>query len=90
MFAAGLLEETRALLARYGPVRALDSLGYRQAISVLNGNESLPKPWPPRSRPSQLRQAAVDLVRGSGGGLDRELRRPAGNHPEGAQLVQSS
>jgi len=35
MFAAGLLDETRALLARYGPVKALDSLGYRQAKSVL-------------------------------------------------------
>jgi tRNA dimethylallyltransferase len=35
MFAAGLVEETRALLARYGPVKALDSLGYRQARAVL-------------------------------------------------------
>jgi len=35
MFAAGLLEETRALLACYGPIKALDSLGYRQALSVL-------------------------------------------------------
>ena len=35
MFAAGLVEETRALLACYGPVKALDSLGYRQAMSVL-------------------------------------------------------
>jgi tRNA dimethylallyltransferase len=42
MFAAGLVEETRALLARYGPVNALDSLGYRQARAVLSGelNES--------------------------------------------------
>ena len=35
MFAAGLVQETRALLACYGPVKALDSLGYRQAMSVL-------------------------------------------------------
>jgi tRNA dimethylallyltransferase len=35
MFAAGLTEETRGLLARYGPVKALDSLGYRQAMGVL-------------------------------------------------------
>ncbi|MGB7984851.1 MAG: tRNA dimethylallyltransferase, partial [Terracidiphilus sp.] len=35
MFAAGLVEETRGLLERYGPVKALDSLGYRQALSVL-------------------------------------------------------
>jgi tRNA dimethylallyltransferase len=37
MFAAGLIEETRTLLARYGPVKALDSLGYRQAMGVLAG-----------------------------------------------------
>ena len=37
MFAAGLVEETRGLLARYGPVKALDSLGYRQAGAVLSG-----------------------------------------------------
>ncbi len=37
MFAAGLVEETRGLLARYGPVKALDSLGYRQARGVLDG-----------------------------------------------------
>ena len=35
MFGAGLVEETRGLLERYGPVKALDSLGYRQARSVL-------------------------------------------------------
>jgi tRNA dimethylallyltransferase len=35
MFSAGLLQETRALLACYGPIKALDSLGYRQAVSVL-------------------------------------------------------
>lgn len=37
MFAAGLVEETRGLLDRYGPVKALDSLGYRQARGVLDG-----------------------------------------------------
>jgi tRNA dimethylallyltransferase len=37
MFAAGLVEEARALLERYGPVKALDSLGYRQALAVLSG-----------------------------------------------------
>jgi len=36
MFAAGLVEETRGLLDRYGPVKALDSLGYRQARAVLD------------------------------------------------------
>jgi len=37
MFANGLVEETRGLLARYGRVKALDSLGYRQALAVLDG-----------------------------------------------------
>jgi tRNA dimethylallyltransferase len=37
MFAAGLVEETRQLLASYGPVKALDALGYRQARAVLDG-----------------------------------------------------
>jgi len=41
MFSAGLLEETRALLARYGPVKALDSLGYRQAAAFLAGTMPL-------------------------------------------------
>jgi tRNA dimethylallyltransferase len=40
MFSAGLVEETRGLLHRYGPVKALDSLGYRQALRVLR--ESCP------------------------------------------------
>lgn len=38
MFAAGLIEETRGLLERYGPVKALDSLGYRQTMAVLAGS----------------------------------------------------
>jgi len=41
MFDAGLVKETRALLERYGPVKALASLGYRQALAVLNGGLSL-------------------------------------------------
>jgi tRNA dimethylallyltransferase len=40
MFAAGLVEETRGLLEKYGEVKALDSLGYRQALAVLNGSLS--------------------------------------------------
>ncbi len=40
MFAAGLIEETRGLLERYGPVKALDALGYRQAMGVLAGGLS--------------------------------------------------
>jgi tRNA dimethylallyltransferase len=41
MFAAGLVEETRGLLARFGPVKALDSLGYRQALTVVAGTSSV-------------------------------------------------
>jgi len=41
MFAAGLIDETRGLLDRYGPVKALDSLGYRQALAVLAGTLSV-------------------------------------------------
>jgi len=40
MFADGLVEETQNLLERYGPVRALDSLGYRQALRVLRDSLS--------------------------------------------------
>jgi tRNA dimethylallyltransferase len=36
MFAAGLVEETRGLLERYGRVKALDSLGYKQALGVMD------------------------------------------------------
>jgi tRNA dimethylallyltransferase len=39
MFTEGLIDETRALLARYGQApRAFDSLGYRQARAVLRGD----------------------------------------------------
>lgn len=41
MFAAGLVEETLSLLDRYGPVKVLDSLGYKQARSVLDGSLSV-------------------------------------------------
>lgn len=37
MFAAGLVEETRGLLERFGRVKALDALGYRQALAVVDG-----------------------------------------------------
>jgi tRNA dimethylallyltransferase len=37
MFTQGLIEETRALVARYGTPPALDSLGYRQAAQYLAG-----------------------------------------------------
>jgi tRNA dimethylallyltransferase len=42
MFAAGLVDETRSLLKRYGRVKALYSLGYRQALSVVDGEADLP------------------------------------------------
>ena len=41
MFAAGLIEETRGLLARFGPVKTLDSLGYKQALMVLRGEVTI-------------------------------------------------
>ena len=37
MFAAGLVAETRALLDRFGPVRPLEALGYRQALALVRG-----------------------------------------------------
>jgi len=43
MFAGGLIEETRTLLTRYGRVKALDSLGYRQALAVLDSNLTEPE-----------------------------------------------
>ena len=41
MFVAGLVEETRGLLAQYGEVKALESLGYRQGLAVLAGTLTL-------------------------------------------------
>ncbi len=42
MFARGLVAETRALLERYGAVRPLEALGYRQAQALLRGELSEP------------------------------------------------
>ncbi len=41
MFAAGLVEETRGLVERFGRVTALDALGYRQAAGVIEGKMTL-------------------------------------------------
>jgi tRNA dimethylallyltransferase len=41
MFAEGLIEETRDLIARYGRPPALASLGYRQAAQYLEGELTL-------------------------------------------------
>jgi tRNA dimethylallyltransferase len=41
MFAQGLVEETQQLIARYGRLPALDSLGYRQAAQHLAGELTL-------------------------------------------------
>jgi tRNA dimethylallyltransferase len=41
MFERGLVEETRGLLERYGHVKALDSLGYRQGLAILAGTLTL-------------------------------------------------
>ncbi len=43
MFERGLVEETTTLLRRYGLVRPLDSLGYRQALQYLRGTLTLPE-----------------------------------------------
>jgi tRNA dimethylallyltransferase len=37
MVAAGLVDETRVLVAKYGPVTPLDALGYKEARAVLDG-----------------------------------------------------
>jgi tRNA dimethylallyltransferase len=41
MFAGGLVEETRGLLEKYGQVKALESLGYRQGLAVQAGSLSV-------------------------------------------------
>lgn len=41
MFNAGIVDETRNLLARYGRAKALDALGYRQAMAVIDGTMPL-------------------------------------------------
>ncbi len=41
MFAEGLVEETRALVDRYGRTTSLSSLGYRQALEYLDGKLTL-------------------------------------------------
>ena len=41
MFTAGLVGEARALLDRYGPMKAFDSLGYRQGLAVAAGSLSV-------------------------------------------------
>jgi tRNA dimethylallyltransferase len=40
MFEGGLIEETRHLLQKYGAVRILNSLGYKQAVQMLKGELS--------------------------------------------------
>ena len=40
MFSAGLVDETRGLVDRYGPVKSLEALGYRQAQSLIRGEAS--------------------------------------------------
>jgi tRNA dimethylallyltransferase len=41
MFADGLVEETRALVQIYGRIKALDALGYRQALTAIDGTLAL-------------------------------------------------
>jgi len=37
MMRAGLVDEARGLRARFGPVRALDALGYKEALELVDG-----------------------------------------------------
>lgn len=41
MFEAGLVDEARGLVERFGRVLALDALGYRQAVAVVDGTLTL-------------------------------------------------
>lgn len=50
MFAEGLIEETRDLIARYGRPPALASLGYRQAAQYLEGELTLDQAIPTASQ----------------------------------------
>jgi tRNA dimethylallyltransferase len=43
MFAESLVEETRTLFTKYGRVKALDSLGYKQALAVLDNTLTEPE-----------------------------------------------
>ena len=43
MFASGLIEETRTLLNQYGRIKALDALGYRQALAAIDGSLTEPE-----------------------------------------------
>jgi tRNA dimethylallyltransferase len=90
MFEAGLVEETRNLLARYGPVKALDSLGYRQALAVLRDSSPLAEEIKAAQQGHRNYAAAVDLVSPrAGGALDGELRRRAGNRACGYGIGSS-
>ncbi len=64
MFEAGLLEETKALLVKYGnTAQPLGSLGYKQAVQFLSRRAYARGCHRRRpAGPSQLRQAPVDLV----------------------------
>jgi tRNA dimethylallyltransferase len=92
MFAAGLVEETRGLLGRYGPVKALDSLGYRQAMAVFNGTLTLPaaievaqqghRNYAKRQLTWFRREPEVHWIAGFGDGAETLL--------EATELVQAS
>ena len=70
MFSAGLLEETRMLIDRYGSsVWPLNSLGYKQAMQHLRGELSLGAgDCCGTTGPQKLCQAADDVVSPRAGG----------------------
>ncbi len=92
MFASGLIEETRGLLDRYGPVKALDSLGYRQALRVLRES------WPVEEAVGAAQQGHRNYAKRQLTWFRREPEvhwiAAFGDEPESlrraAELVQSS
>ena len=87
-FAAGLLDEARALRERYDPDEpAFSAIGYREAWDVLDGRATVDEADRHR-RPTQrgLRQAPADLVpRRARRRLARRLRR---SRPSGPTAVE--
>jgi tRNA dimethylallyltransferase len=57
MLRAGLVEEARALRDRYGPVRPLDALGYKESLALVDGR------FPPRELGERIVRASRQFAR---------------------------
>jgi tRNA dimethylallyltransferase len=57
MLRAGLVEEARALRERFGPVRPLDALGYKEALELIDGR------FPPRELGERIVRASRRFAR---------------------------